>query len=110
MLLIAPAYAGLGYGYANFANLGNASIRIRLYEDLQRAEEGLRLEDIHQTYNEKAILRNRLHRLTEGGDLRESGGKWTVARRRFVVVGGIIFAAKQWILGKRSEFETGSRG
>jgi hypothetical protein len=106
LLLIAPAYAGLGYGYANFANLGNASIRIRLYEDLQRAPNGLQIAEIHQMYDEKAILRSRLHRLSEGGDLREKNGRWTVARNRFVIVGGIIFAAKRWIIGRRSEFET----
>ena len=106
LLLIAPAYAGLGYGYANFANLGNASIRIRLYEDLQRAPNGLQIAEIHQAYDEKAILRSRLQRLTEGGDLQEKDGRWTVVRRRFVVVGGIIFTAKRWIIGRRSEFET----
>jgi hypothetical protein len=108
LVMIAPAYAGLGYGYANFANLGNASIRIRLYEDLQRAPGGLRLEEIHRTYNERAILENRLHRLTEGGDLHETQGRWTVARRRFVVIGGLIFAAKRFILGRRSEFDDAS--
>jgi hypothetical protein len=76
-----------------------------LYEDLQRAPNGLRLEEIHRTYNETAILQNRLQRLTEGGDLRETGGRWTVGRRRFVVIGAIIFTAKRWILGKHSEFE-----
>lgn len=106
LLLVAPSYAGLGYGYANFANLGNASIRIRLYEDLQASPDGLRLEDIHRTYNENAILENRLKRLTEGGDLVETNGTLKTGRKRFVLLGGIIFTAKKWILGKHSEFET----
>ena len=105
-LLIAPTYAGLGYGYANFANLGNASIRIRLYEELRLAPAGLPLEEIRRNYNESAILKTRLQRLQESGDLVSRDLLWRVARKRFVLLGGAIFFAKQLVLQKRSEFDS----
>jgi len=104
--LIAPTYAGLGYGYANFANLGNSSIRIRLYEELRLAPAGLPLEEIRRNYNEAAILKTRLQRLQESGDLVQKDSRWKVARKRFVVLGGVIFFAKQLVLQKRSEFDS----
>jgi hypothetical protein len=104
--LIAPTYAGLGYGYANFANLGNSSIRIRLYEELRLAPTGLPLEEIRRNYNESAILKTRLQRLEESGDLIRQDLLLRVARKRFVFLGGAIFFAKQLVLQKRSEFDS----
>jgi hypothetical protein len=105
-VLIAPTYAGLGYGYANFTNLGNSSIRIRLYEELRLAPAGLPLEEIRRNYNESAILKTRLQRLQESGDLTRNELIWRVARKRFVLLGGAIFFAKQLVLQKRSEFDS----
>lgn len=104
-LLVAPAYAGLAYGYANFANLGNSSIRIRLYEELRRAPNGLPLAEIRGRYNEATILENRLQRLRESGDLILRDSLWRVGRKRFVRLGGVIFFAKQLVLRRRSEFD-----
>jgi hypothetical protein len=106
LFLVGPTYAGLGYGYANFANLGNTSIRIRLCEELRQYPAGRPVEDIQQQYSEIGILHLRLHRLSEGGDLAKSGDRWRVNRRRFVEIGGIIFFAKQIVLGRRSEFDS----
>ena len=106
LFLVCPTYAGLGYGYANFANLGNTSIRIRLCEELRQYPAGRPVEDIQQQYSEIGILHLRLHRLSEGGDLAKSGDRWRVNRRRFVRIGGIIFFAKQIVLGRRSEFDS----
>ena len=103
--LIAPTYAGLGYGYANFANLGNSSIRIRLYEEVRQATGGLPVDEIRRRYNESAILKARLLRLQESGDLIRAGLSWVAARKRFVFLGGAIFFAKQLILQKKSEFD-----
>jgi hypothetical protein len=106
MCVIGPTYAGLGYGYANFANLGNTSIRIRLCEELRHYPEGRPVEDIQRQYSESSILGMRLHRLSEGGDIAKSGDRWRINRRRFVWIGGIIFSAKQIVLGRRSEFDS----
>jgi hypothetical protein len=106
IFIIAPAYCGLGYGYANFANLGNSSIRIRLYEELLRCADGRPLEDIRQQYNETAILKTRLQRLSEGGDLLKSADRWKTGRSRFVFIGGTIFFAKRIVLQRQSEFDS----
>jgi hypothetical protein len=106
LCVIGPTYAGLGYGYANFANLGNTSIRIRLCEELRHYPEGRPVEDIQKQYSEISILGLRLHRLSEGGDIAKVGDRWQVNRKRFVWIGGIIFSAKQVVLGRRSEFDS----
>jgi hypothetical protein len=106
LCVIGPTYAGLGYGYANFANLGNTSIRIRLCEELRHYPEGRPVEDIKQQYSENSILGLRLHRLSEGGDIAKVGDRWQVTRKRFVWIGGVIFFAKQVVLGRRSEFDS----
>ena len=106
MILIAPTYAGLGYGYANFANLGQSSIRIRLYEELRLAPNGRPVEDIRRQYNELAILKTRLMRLRESNDLVDQDSRWIVARRRFVLIGGAVFFTKQLVLQRKSEFDS----
>ncbi len=106
LCLIAPTYAGLGYGYANFANLGNTSIRIRLCEELRHYPEGRPVAEIQKQYSESSILGLRLHRLSEGGDIAKAGDRWRVNRKRFVWVGAVIFSAKQVVLGRRSEFDS----
>ncbi len=105
LFVIGPTYAGLGYGYASFANLGNTSIRIRLCEELRQYPAGRPVEDIQQQYSESGILHLRLHRLSEGGDLAKLEDRWRVNRQRFVRIGGVIFFAKQVVLGRRSEFD-----
>jgi hypothetical protein len=106
LCVVGPTYAGLGYGYANFANLGNTSIRIRLCEELRDYPEGRPVDDIQQQYSESSILGLRLHRLSEGGDIAKVGDRWQINRKRFVWIGGIIFFAKQVVLGRRSEFDS----
>jgi len=104
--IVAPTYAGLGYGYANFANLGNSSIRIRLYEELRLTPNGRCIEEIREQYDDRAILKIRMHRLTQWGDLIRVGNRLKVARSRFVEIGGVVFFIKRLVLQKRSEFDS----
>ncbi len=98
-------YGCLGYGYANFVNLGQSSIRIRLFEDLRNHPNGVEPERIRAAYDETGLVHARLARLTESGDLKLVDGRYTAARKRFVVIASVIFWLKKLILGTSSEFE-----
>lgn len=105
LLVSAPTYVGLSYCFFNFINLGQSSIRIRLYSEIAAVPGGVSVEQMAREYNEDALLHARLQRLTESGDIVEREGRYFVGRRRLVPVAAIIFGLKAFILGKTSEFE-----
>jgi hypothetical protein len=100
------SYAGLSYCYFHFVNLGQSSIRVRIYSELVDNPIGLEIGALKQDYNEKTLVETRLQRLTSSGDVVESDGRYFVGRHRLVVIARILFFAKQFILGKRSEFSS----
>ncbi len=106
ILVNTPVYFCLSYCYFIFINLGQASIRIRIYSEIARTAGGIRMESILEEYNEPALARVRLERLFESGDLvRDSAGMCHVGRRRLLAAAIPVFALKKFLLGKRSEFE-----
>ncbi len=100
------SYGGLSYCYFHFVNLGQSSIRVRIYSDLADNPLGLEIETLKQAYNESTLVVSRLQRLTSSGDIIERNGIYFVGKYRLVVVARILFFAKQLILGKKSEFNS----
>lgn len=105
LLVNFPAYMALSYCYFNFVNLGQSSIRIRIYSEIAETPGGVPIEQIGREYNEAALMQMRLHRLIESGDLREKDGRYFIGRKRLAVAANVIFALKKFILSKESEFE-----
>ena len=104
-LVNVPTYMALSYCYFNFVNLGQSSIRIRIYSEIAGSPDGVRIEQIGQEYNEDTLMQMRLQRLIESGDLQERDGYYLIGRKRLAIASKIIFALKKLILGKNSEFE-----
>ena len=100
------SYTGLSYCYFHFVNLGQSSIRVRIYTELVDNPLGLEIGSLKQVYNETTLVETRLQRLISSGDIVESDGRYFVGRCRLVVVARILFFAKQLILGKKSEFSS----
>jgi hypothetical protein len=100
----AMTYVALSYCYFNFVNLGQSSIRIRIYAEIAASPEGLSVQDLEKDYNEKALMDMRLRRLAESGDIVKKDGRFFVGRQRLVPVARIVFAAKQFLLSRKSEF------
>jgi len=98
-------YGSLGYCYFNFVNLGQSSIRIRLYAEIAATGNGISIKELSRDYDEQALMKMRLQRLRESGDVVEKEGRYHVGRNRLVLIGAVIFAAKRFILGKDSEFQ-----
>lgn len=100
-----PIFLCLSYCYYNFVQLGQTSIRIRMYTEIASRPEGVAVEEIEHEYDEAALTELRLRRLIESGDVIAKGGCYFVARRRLLLIANIIFAAKHFLLRKTSEFE-----
>ena len=100
-----PLYAALSYCYFTFANLGQSSIRIRIYDEIEQQPGGISAAQIAQEYNEAALMESRLQRLLESGDLVLREGRYFLGRKRLVPIASVIMATKRLVLGKMSEFE-----
>jgi hypothetical protein len=100
-----PAYAALSYCYfAGFTNLGQTSIRIRLYAEIAETPDGMPVERIKEIYDEKALGDLRLRRLLDTGDVVERGGRFFTGRRRLATAAQILTLVRRLILGRASEF------
>lgn len=106
ILVNISTYAALAYCYYNFVQLGQTSIRLRLYAEIAARAAGMPVEEIAREYSEDGLMEVRVHRLIESGDLVRKGDRYFVGRRRLVHIGRILFAAKLLLLGKASEFDT----
>lgn len=100
-----PIYICLSFCYYSFVQLGQTSIRIRMYTEIALRSSGVMIAEIEEEYNEVALTEVRLQRLKESGDMLERDGRYFIGRRRLLFVENIIFASKRLLLGKKSEFE-----
>jgi hypothetical protein len=105
LLVNLPCYAALSYCFFTFANLGQSSIRIRIYARVAARADGVSVAEIARDYNEVMLMEMRVQRLVESGDLLLRGGRYFLGRNRFVPIAKVIFRIKRLILGKVSEFE-----
>jgi hypothetical protein len=101
-----PVYGCLAYGYANFVNLGQASVRVRIYKELLSHPDGVGIHILKETYDEESMLQARIARLVNAGDLLVVNGRYRIGRKRLLVIANVIFALKHIILGRQSEFNT----
>lgn len=103
----APIYGCLAYGYANFVNLGQSSVRIRIYRELLAAgANGLSGDFLRGEYDEATMLRVRLSRLVSAGDLLDDSGAYKLGRRRLLLIGNCVFGLKKIVLGRHTEFSS----
>lgn len=105
LLVNVPIYLALSYCSYNFMQLGQTSIRIRIYSEIAARPGGINVEEMRREYDDKALTDGRLRRLIESGDIVEREGRYYVGRYRLVGISNIIFGAKRFLLGKGSEFE-----
>lgn len=104
VLVDAPVFGALAYGYANFVNLGQSSVRVRIYRELLRLPDGVAIETLRAEYDEREMLRARLERLVSAGDLRQEGDIYHSGKSRLQHIATVIFGLKKLVLGRHSEF------
>jgi len=104
LLVDFPIFACLAYGYANFVNLGQSSVRVRIYRELLAADDGIAMETLRVQYDERSMLEARLQRLVSAGDLKHEDACYTLGKPRLLLIARVVFALKHFVLGRRSEF------
>lgn len=106
VLVDGPIYACLAYGYANFVNLGHASVRIRIYRELLASPGGIQSSELRAKYDETGMLATRLRRMLDAEDLAFGGGTYRIKKSRLLAISNVIFALKRAVLGRHSEFSS----
>jgi hypothetical protein len=104
VLVDGPIYACLAYGYANFVNLGHASVRIRIYRELLDSPGGIQISELRSKYDEAGMLSTRLRRMLEAEDLACQDSTYRLNKARLLAISNVIFALKKAVLGRHSEF------
>lgn len=99
MVLNVATYAALGWCYFHFVNLGIASLRIRILEELVEAGGAMSGERLAGLYDDQAVITARLQRLRAGGHLVEHEGRYKIGRQRFLVVAKIFDGLHALIFG-----------
>lgn len=99
-----PIYGCLAYGYANFVNLGHASVRIRIYRELLDSRGGVEVSALRAKYDEAGMLSTRLQRMLEAEDLTFDGSAYRLRKTRLLAISNVIFGLKRAVLGRASEF------
>jgi hypothetical protein len=105
LLVNLPLYVCLAYGYYNFINLGQCSIRIRVYKECADRGGRITTEELRGVYDEDQLREARIERLLHGGDLVLRGGRYHLANRRLVPVAAMVFGLKKFVLRRQSEFD-----
>jgi hypothetical protein len=100
-----PLYVCLAYCYYNFINLGQCSIRIRVYKECADRGGFITPEQLRSVYDEDGIREARIERLLHGGDLVLRDGTYHLASRRLVPIAAIVFGLKRIVLRRESEFD-----
>jgi hypothetical protein len=104
ILVDGPIYACLAYGYANFVNLGHASVRIRIYRELLESPRGIEVAELRTKYDEAGMLTTRLQRMLDAEDLAFDGSAYRLHKTRLLAISNAIFGLKKAVLGRHSEF------
>ena len=104
-LVNAAAYAALGYGYFHFVNLIVTARRIRILTEILDARGGLTLAEIMERYDAAQMVRNRLGRLIDSGQVRLVDGRYVIGKPVMLYISRAIVFMKVLVLGKRSEFD-----
>jgi hypothetical protein len=76
-----------------------------MYSEIVSTRSGISVEELDREYDDKALMRERLRRLVESGDIVEKEGRYFVGRKRFLLFSNILFFAKRILLGREREFE-----
>lgn len=99
-------HATLGYCYFHFINLSETGRRARLLRELYESQDGLTLDELLSRYSSREMLRVRLDRLRNNGQILLEGGRYRLGTPTVAWMDGAILWLKRAILGRSSEFES----
>ncbi len=97
-------YVALGYGYIHFLNLGQTARRVRLLRELVDAGEPLSRAELLKRYSAADIVRVRLARLEEGGQVVRRDGQLFIGKPTVLAMARAVGLVKQLTLGETMRF------
>ncbi|NIP99144.1 MAG: hypothetical protein GWM98_01035, partial [Nitrospinaceae bacterium] len=83
-------FAALGYCYFHFVNLGETARRIRIVRELEESPDGLTLPQLLERYNARMILRVRVRRLVDNGQLILREGRYFIGNPTLLLISRTI--------------------
>jgi hypothetical protein len=105
MTLSTITYVAMAYGYFHFVNLGETARRVRIIRELWESPDGLSVNELLRRYNASEILRIRLQRMINNGQLKERDGRYYIGNPIMLYMAKAMVMMKIVLLGKRGEFE-----
>ncbi|MDX1965731.1 MAG: hypothetical protein SFV23_01050 [Planctomycetaceae bacterium] len=97
-------YVAFAYGYANFYNLGIASLRIRILQELLSAPHGLAQQELLNRYNGKRIAQSRLERLVQSHQIEFDGHRYVSQPSLLLRIAVLFRVLKRLILRRDFQF------
>jgi hypothetical protein len=99
-------FGGLNYCYANFVNLNFTSLRIRLLKELLDSGGAEAAAEILRKYGSRAILRRRIERLLDWGQLERVNDRYLAKEGSFLRLALFFTFLKKLMLGRGFRYET----
>lgn len=94
------SFVCLSYIYFQFLNIGEASLRIRVLKELEKAGGGLPKSDVMAVYSATTILDYRLQRLTESAEVVFIDGRYVHSQAKMLWIARIFVVLKKFVLGR----------
>ena len=96
-------YAALAWCYFHFVNLGIASLRIRVLEEIIEAGGSLQAQALRQRYDDTDMAETRIQRLLAGGHVVMRDQRFHSGRPAFLIIARTFELGRSLIIGARAE-------
>jgi hypothetical protein len=103
MVVNVGTYMALSFCFLSFLNLGNTSIRIRIFSELQPSGSGLSIENLLSLYDYKQIIKLRLDRLLSSKQVIERDGRYFLVGYALWCIAWVTYSTRRVVLGKGRE-------
>ena len=90
-------YYSIGFGYFSFLNLSETSLHVHILLKIL-AKGKVRLQELKSEYNPETMVKARIERMVQLGQIELKGGRY-YSKNRFLVVGKSIFTVGRSLLG-----------
>jgi hypothetical protein len=98
-------FMALTFCFLSFLNLGNTSIRIRIFRELQQSGSGLSIEHLRSLYDYNQIMEIRLNRLLGSKEVIERDGRYFLVGHALRCIAWVTYATRRVVLGKDQDRE-----
>lgn len=96
------SYSALGSCFFNFVTLGETGRRIRILRELCDLKEGLSIDELISRYNAKEIVKRRISRLLEHGQIIFKNGRYYIGSPTVLFMAKFISPMKILLLGRKN--------